>query len=171
VLVRLPGTDKFVPLEELKEIPVGTEFDTRNGAVELKTANADGTINDGIFYGGRFIFTQGSATGAPTVLRLSGTELAACTTAGLSRTDAKRKPRRRLWGDGKGRFRTRGRYASATVRGTKWLVEDRCNGTLTKVARGVVAVRDFVLKKTVIVKAGHSYFANAHPKKKPRRKR
>ena len=37
--------------------------------------------------------------------------------------DAKRKRQvRKLWGDGKGRFTTKGRYSSATVRGTKWLV-------------------------------------------------
>jgi hypothetical protein len=45
------------------------------------------------------------------------------------------------------------------VVGTKWLVEDRCNGTLTRVARGKVRVRDFKRHKTIIVKAGHSYFA------------
>ena len=49
----------------------------------------------------------------------------------------------------------------APVRGTVWLVEDRCEGTNTKVRRGVVAVRDFKRKKTVSVKAGHSYLARA----------
>ncbi len=53
---------------------------------------------------------------------------------------------RQLWGDGKGRFQTRGRYAAATVRGTKWRVQDRCDGTLTTVESGVVAVRDFRLR-------------------------
>jgi len=42
---------------------------------------------------------------------------------------------RALWGDGKGQFRTRGQYASATVRGTRWLTADRCDGTFTRVAR------------------------------------
>jgi hypothetical protein len=50
---------------------------------------------------------------------------------------------RRLWGDGYGRFRTAGRYSAATVRGTRWLVEDRCDGTVTRVKRGQVAVEDF----------------------------
>ena len=49
---------------------------------------------------------------------------------------------RRLWGDGRGRFRTRGRYGAATVRGTKWLTLDRCDGTKVRVVRGKVAVRD-----------------------------
>ena len=47
------------------------------------------------------------------------------------------------------------------MRGTKWLVEDSCASTLTRVARGKVAVRDFVKKKTVIVKAGKKYIARA----------
>jgi ferric-dicitrate binding protein FerR (iron transport regulator) len=46
---------------------------------------------------------------------------------------------------------------------TKWLVEDRCNSTLTRVARGRVSVRDFAKKKTVIVKAGKKYVARRRP--------
>ncbi len=45
------------------------------------------------------------------------------------------------------------------VRGTKWTTTDRCDGTLTTVTRGKVAVRDFRRKKTIIVKAGKSYLA------------
>ena len=53
--------------------------------------------------------------------------------------------------DGKGRFRTSGSYGSATVRGTKWLVQDSCAGTLVRVARGVVEARDFGRRRTVSV--------------------
>ncbi len=66
---------------------------------------------------------------------------------------------RRLWGAGKGNFRTTGKVSSATVRGTTWLVQDTCTTTLTRVARGKVTVRDFVKKKNVIVKAGKKYVA------------
>jgi hypothetical protein len=66
---------------------------------------------------------------------------------------------RHLWGNGKGRFRTKGRYSSATVRGTHWLTDDRCAGTLTYVARGTVTVVNFPLHKTVTVTTGHSYLA------------
>jgi ferric-dicitrate binding protein FerR (iron transport regulator) len=45
--------------------------------------------------------------------------------------------------------------------GTKWLVEDRCTSTLTRVARGRVSVRDFGKRKTVLVKAGKKYVARA----------
>ena len=51
------------------------------------------------------------------------------------------KKKRRLWGNGKGKFRTKGGLSAATVVGTRWLVEDRCNGTLNEVAKGRVRVR------------------------------
>ena len=71
------------------------------------------------------------------------------------------KKKRRLWGDGKGKFRTKGKHSAATVVGTRWLVEDRCNGTLTKVVKGKVRVRDFRARRTVVVRAGKQYFARS----------
>jgi len=79
--------------------------------------------------------------------------------------DKKKKPVRRLWGHGRGRFQTRGRYSAGTVRGTTWETLDRCDGTVTVVRTGVVDVYDFVLKKHVRVPAGSSYLAS--PSQKP----
>ena len=72
---------------------------------------------------------------------------------------ARKKKKRRLWGDGKGRFRTKGKHSAATVVGTRYLVEDRCTSTLTRVVRGKVKVRDFGKRKTVTVRAGKRYIA------------
>jgi hypothetical protein len=70
---------------------------------------------------------------------------------------------RELWGrDHGGRFRSHGRHSHATVRGTRWLTADRCDGTLTRVTNGSVAVRDFARHRTVVVRAGHSYVAKSH---------
>jgi hypothetical protein len=66
-----------------------------------------------------------------------------------------------LRGNGRGRFRTRGRYSAATVRGTIWDTIDRCDGTLTKVTRGVVVVRDLRKRRNITVRAGKSYLARA----------
>ena len=75
---------------------------------------------------------------------------------------AQKKPKsRKLWGDGKGKFRTKGQYSAATIRGTRWYVEDGCRYTRTKVALGSVNVRDDVKKKTFIVRKGKSYTARA----------
>ena len=92
-------------------------------------------------------------------LALALTEpLAPCSSR--ARAAQTKKPKtRKLWGDGKGKFRTRGRYSAATVRGTIWLVQDSCDGTLTRVRQGVVSVRD--RKRTVLVRAGRSYLAKA----------
>jgi ferric-dicitrate binding protein FerR (iron transport regulator) len=70
---------------------------------------------------------------------------------------------RRLWGRDKGgRFRTHGHNSTATVRGTRWLTEDRCDGTLTKVTSGAVDVRPRHGRQRVRrVKAGHSVFVRA----------
>jgi len=45
------------------------------------------------------------------------------------------------------------------VRGTIWFTQDRCDGTLVRVRRGVVAVRDHARGRKVLVRAGHSYLA------------
>jgi hypothetical protein len=42
-----------------------------------------------------------------------------------------------------------------------WLTEDRCNGTLIYVRRGVVVVFDRIRKRTVVLRAGQAYFAQA----------
>jgi Calx-beta domain len=123
-----------------------------------------------VFYGGRFDVAEinGGGDKPITVLRLVGGNFkvkcgtATRTTAGLS-VEAKKTPVRRLWGKGKGRFRTRGRYASGTVRGTNWVTTDFCDGTDTRVVAGIVRVYDLVLKKWILLKAGQSYFANAGP--------
>jgi hypothetical protein len=119
------------------------------------------------FYGGRFDVKE-VLRGDKTVLvmRLVGGSIKAkCgtgnrTTAAAS-SQEKTKPVRRLWGKGKGRFRTRGRYSSGTVRGTNWLTTDYCDGTETRVVAGIVRVFDFVTKKTILVKPKQSYFAKA----------
>jgi hypothetical protein len=42
-----------------------------------------------------------------------------------------------------------------------WGTSDRCDGTLTKVSRGRVAVRDFRRKRTITVRRGKRYLARA----------
>ena len=89
-------------------------------------------------------------------MRLTGSSFSKACKAKAS-IAAKRKKRskkrvRRLFGSAKGSFRTTGRNAAATVRGTRWSVQDRCDGTLVTVQRGRVEVRDKVKRKTIIVR-------------------
>ena len=66
---------------------------------------------------------------------------------------------RQVWGQGKGSFRTKGRYASATVRGTFWLTADRCDGTFVRVRQGVIEVNDVPKRRVVTVPAPRTYLA------------
>jgi CSLREA domain-containing protein len=155
VKVKLQGSDEFFVLKDGQQVPVGTTFDTSKGKVTLvAAANQQGKTQKGWFYKG--VFKLGQSKGKKPLTTLSMTGKLSC---GGSASAAATKKKRRLWGDGKGRFRTKGKHSAATVVGTKWLVEDRCNGTLTKVLRGTVSVRDFKKRKTVRVTAGHQYFA------------
>ncbi|MDA0138971.1 choice-of-anchor Q domain-containing protein [Solirubrobacter deserti] len=156
ILVKLPGFPSFVELRSIDDIPLGSEIDARNGRVQLRFESEPGKVQIALFYGGIFQVTQ---RGKVLDLKLTE-ELAPCPKKkGRASAAQKKASKRKLWGDGKGAFRTSGKYSAATVRGTKWLVEDSCAGTLTRVTSGVVAVRD--RKKTVLVRAGRKYLAKA----------
>ena len=106
---------------------------------------------------------QSRRGGGLTDLTLSGGSFRSCTARAGSRASAGRSRRviRRLRGNGRGRFRTGGHYSAGLVRGTVWDTIDRCDGTLTRVTRGVVVVRDFRRRRNITVRAGHSYLARA----------
>jgi hypothetical protein len=164
VLVKEPNSEKFVPLTGPTEIPVGSQVDTTHGTIKLIAGLGGGRTNSANFNDGLFKILQKHAKNAYMTLLLQGGNFGICRTRALSAltVDAKRKRQvRRLWGNGKGRFTTKGRYSSATVRGTHWLVQDRCDGTLTRVLRGIVKVQDFRKHKTINVRAGHIYLAKA----------
>ena len=147
------------PLGDVLRIPIGARVDVRKGKIELRTTNGRG-----VFSAGQFRLLQARARGAATELTLVANVAAACRSTARRSLAADKKPSEkkvvaRLWGESKGKFRTTARYSSATVRGTVWLTVERCDGSLTSVRRGVVAVYDKVKKKTVLVRAGRSYLA------------
>jgi dipeptidyl aminopeptidase/acylaminoacyl peptidase len=156
VRVRLPGTASFVDLAALQSVPVGAEVDATRGRVRLVSAAGGSVRQTADFYQGRAVVSQ--SRGAPlTTLTLS--EPLTCPKRKTSAAGAKKV--RRLWGNGKGLFVTKGRYASATVRGTVWLTEDRCTSTLIRVRAGRVQVFDRRLGRRVTIRAGQSYVARA----------
>ena len=191
VLVEING--KFVPLTEVRQIPNGAIINALHGTLVLITA-ADGkgranvsqnaqakrknpkakvTTQKGTFGGAVFKVTQ-DHSGLATLSLVEGASFpgaptfASCTTHGGKATVAalSKKTLQLLHGsDNHGKFRTKGRYAAATVRGTVWSIADRCDGTLTHVARGTVVVSDLVRRKTITLRAGHSYLALARPPK------
>ncbi|RKQ91569.1 hypothetical protein C8N24_1392 [Solirubrobacter pauli] len=163
IFIKIPPSKKFVELKGAMQIPLGATIDATKGRVNLVSTTAKpGETQLAWFYDG--IFKIGQTSGAQPITDLTLAEtLAKCPKAkakGKKATAAaKKKKSRKLWGEGKGAFRTTGKYSSATVRGTKWLVTDRCDGTLTQVKQGSVLVRDFKRKRNVLVKAGKKYLA------------
>jgi len=157
----------FVPLTEARQIPVGSFLDTRRGTVELVSATGTGAgTQSGRFSSGLFQVLQSRARRARglTELRLKGGSFNRCRTRpgrSASAAQLSRRTIRRLRSNARGRFRTRGSHSSATVRGTVWTTTDRCDGTLTKVKRGRVVVRDLRRKRNIVVRAGKSYLARA----------
>ena len=172
VLVRLPGGKRFRRLGEAVELPIGTVVDSRLGRIRLTSAiDRAGTTQTGSFWGGRFQIRQGARGDGMTSLELRGGSFARCPrprakpsslarTSGVAREYPRRRVVRRLWArDRGGRFRTFGNNSVATARGTAWITRDRCDGTVTSVLEGAVAVRDRKRHKTVLVRAGHRYLA------------
>jgi hypothetical protein len=175
VLVKVPGHAKggappapsgFVPLASIgRQLPVGSTLDTTKGTVRLTSATGPkGRTQSGHFSQGTFRFVQ-TRKNPLTTLSMTGGGLSSCSKlprGGSAKvTAAKKRKRRSLFSNVKGRFRTRGRNSTATVRGTSWQMTDTCAGTRTTVSRGSVTVHDLTLRKTKVVKAGHSYFAKA----------
>lgn len=161
---------KFTTLKNAASIPMGSILDTSRGTVRLLTAGSKPSSQTGLssyasgdFKSGLFRMTQ-SRRNPLTTLSMQGGKLKGCNTK-IPKGGAARKRSRRLFGNAHGRYRTRGRHSSATVRGTKWSMTDTCSGTLTVVSRGSVTVRDFELRKNKIVRAGHRYFAKARVRK------
>jgi hypothetical protein len=183
VLVKLPGKRKaaghaaasgFVPLASVgRQLPVGSTLDTTKGTVRLTSAtNSHGGKQTGHFSHGLFTFAQ-TKKNPLTTISMTGGGLSACSKLPLGgspkRAAASRKRQRTLFSHVKGHFRTRGRNSAATVRGTIWTMTDTCSGTRTTVKAGTVEVRDFTLRKTIRLRAGHSYLAQAPLRKKPRK--
>jgi len=171
VLIKLPSNARvagkwahaaqasFVPLEDVEQVPIGAELDTTAGRVQLTSSTGEpNVVQTSEFYSGRFTVAQSSkADDGLTELRLS--ESLACRSSRGGKLTAAARRSRRLWGNGKGRFRTRGRHSTATVRGTIWLTKDTCDSTTTVVRSGTVTVRDFSKRRNVKVKKGKRYVA------------
>ena len=175
VLVRRPADGQLIPLDEPASLPVGTRVDAREGGVDLQTAPAEGVTlptQHAHFEGGMFKVGQSRRNGKIVNIDLMHGEFAEtcgepsarerrAIARGLKARAAANRTRvlRRLWGEGKGRFRTRGRHAAATVRGTSWSIADRCDETAVRVHEGVVDVENLLTGEVVTVRAGERYAA------------
>ena len=162
VKVKAPGSNQFITLASGQQIPIGSIIDVTKGTIDLTTtADQTGNTQTARFYAGVFKLTQDKSQNPVTELQLFGGKFNKCPKARKAAHASKKKLVRRLWGVGKGKFRTKGKYAAAAIRGTQWLTADYCDGTNVRVTQGSVTVRDLVKKKNVVVNAPRSYFARA----------
>jgi hypothetical protein len=180
VLIEVNGV--FIPVTELTKIKNGTIINALHGTLTLTTAVPGGTQHatfpakkkpkkqTGKFGGAVFKVTQARSGLATLALvegaRFSGAPTFASCQAKKGKAVAAALSKRTLQllhGSAHGKFRTKGRYAAATVRGTIWTIADRCDGTLTHAIKDTVTVSDFVRHKTIILRPGHSYLALAKP--------
>jgi hypothetical protein len=177
VELRCPGEDEASRLVDFKQVPLGCLINTRRGVVDLAASKgSSGEVQDAHFWGGVFVTEQEAGDDKIVDLKLAGRRM--CERRGdqapRGPVAGPRRSRplairargkgggRKLWGSGKGDYKTSGSYGSATVRGTTWLVVDRCDAsTLIKVGEGTVWVRDFIKDKTIVLTTGEQYLAKA----------
>jgi hypothetical protein len=75
---------------------------------------------------------------------------------------AKKTRSRKLWvNDRRGSWRTRGKFAAATAKGTKWTIADTCTTTTVSAVGGTVVVRPLDGRKSVDVSAPHRHVVHA----------
>ena len=143
VLVKTPGSARASRLtRQRRTIPVGSTVNATSGKVRLVGAvSRSGGKQAGLFYSGAFKATQARRARAVIDLKLVGGNPGVCEPAqsgGARQSQVSARVIRRLRGNAKGNFRTRGNNSAATIRGTKWVTEDRCDGTRTESQEGRV---------------------------------
>jgi hypothetical protein len=173
----------FVPLTQARQLPVGTDVDSRAGTLKLTTATTAGNkpkTQVGQFSQGLFQVLQSSNRKKKglTNLKLLDNGLfpgapnykTECATVGKTANGSRAfKPRHlskkvvnTLLSNEHGNYTGSGKYSAATVRGTVFTIVDRCDATVTHVKRGEVAVTVYRRpKKQIILRTGQTYYAKA----------
>lgn len=191
VLIRLPGSGRFVRLRAIASIPLGSELDATRGSVSLlfrTTPGAHGRSASVVASEGRFVVRQphrldlgqrpgllvlsGPLYGCRAVVRRGTARRAAPGPRASAASRKKRRKGRRVKVHAKGRIGVSGKYGAAIVRGTRWTTVDRCPrdprpGTLFVVQQGRVAVTAFVLRRRTLVTGGRRLLA---PARRPQRR-
>jgi hypothetical protein len=163
VLGHPPDDPNFRKIVGTANLVSGWTFDVTKGRVALTTSAGRGRQQTAEAYEGFFTALQSPGNPVTDLKLRSGNFDQVCGSGGVdvARASANKTTVRHLWATGKGKFRTVGRFASATIRGTLWRTDDRCDGTLVHVQTGSVNVFDNTLQRTVTVRAVNDYLAKA----------
>jgi hypothetical protein len=155
--VKLPGTSTFVPVKAGQSLPAGTIVDVSNGK-GIRLTDAKGNAldiygeKDGVPSMAKIVRTSGLVE-----LQLMGGNFKACGKRVTAVAGKVEKPVRRLWAKGKGKFRTKGRFISATIRGTWWETRDFCDRSGVRVKEGSVLATNLITKQKKVVPKGKIY--------------
>ncbi|MFL6038040.1 MAG: hypothetical protein ACJ74B_05360, partial [Gaiellaceae bacterium] len=156
VKTKQPGAREWPELGDAMSVPMGAVLDATHGKLTLVTALPGGAVQSAQLWGGQVKLRQAANGMVDVYLAGAAPSCVRARTAVAS----KKKRTKLVWiKDNHGRFRSHGKNSVATVRGTLWLTKETCAATLTRVKQGKVAVRDLRRKRTVLVRAGHSYLA------------
>ena len=161
VLVKTPGRKNFVLSVDGQQVPLGTIVDARKGRVTLIAAadSSGGTATGRVLR--RHLQARADQGEEPITVLTPRGEAHGLQGQGQGVDRQEEGQEAAPVGRRQGAVPDEGQAQRGDGRGTKWMVEDRCTSTLTKVARGRVKVADFGKHKTVLVKAGKKYVARA----------
>jgi Ca2+-binding RTX toxin-like protein len=170
---RLPVGLRDYALEGSLKFPMGSRIAARQTAVHVTTATtAKGGRQDMSVSGGPFVVNQRAGKRRATVYRFavgpnhcpgSGNRPRAAADGRAPRIVMRVDKRKRR----RGQTRTQpqvavqGKHSTGAAIGTKWITEERCSGTFTRVITGVVRVRDLERNRTRVLHAGESYLARS----------
>jgi hypothetical protein len=147
--VKLPGQRRFHRIVGGEPLPFGTQVDVSNGRGVRLTDGRSGVLTISGQRGGVLGRVVLARVAGLVELRLMGGRVKTCG-----------KAVRRIWANGEGKFRVRGRFASVTRSGW-WLTSDFCDRTAILARRGSLLVNDLAAKRKVVVKAPDTYVARA----------
>jgi hypothetical protein len=158
---RLRGLTRFYAFDDFAEVPVGTEINARGRPLDVTTSDPGGGTTTAHVRGGEFVVRQ--ARNGDTTFDLSKRLGCGLRAGGVRAARAKRNGLYANWRKKrrKRRRRIKGQYGQGSAKATRFLVQDRCDGTLIAVQRGTVVVTDFVKKRKLRLKAGERYLARA----------
>ena len=152
---RQDRAEAFVSLQDVAALPVGAVVDARKGRLEL-TSSVGGSVQTASVAAGIFTIRQRRA-GAPVLALVTPKGRARACAPG--RTRPRGAVRKLVVSVPKGVLRTAGMKGVARGRNAAWTMADRCDGTLTSVRKGRVAVT--AGRRTVRVRPGRSYLVQA----------
>jgi hypothetical protein len=165
VRVRLPSSNRFVPLQGVASVPIGSTVDARKGVLALRSAlngfspssrrarRQAARIRAGMFKVRQRRARRNRRASIPTdlVLQSPARAEAACV-----RRRGPRKGIVRTLGVAvaKGHIRAVAGAGTATARRATFSVTDRCDGTLARVRKGRIAFKARGRRSSVAIRAG-----------------